>query len=64
MLSNEQRAHDLAIVMLQNMLQNPASIALQGFEVSEGNPLDVDKLYLELYNSSLSAINKIFSAQI
>ena len=58
MLTNEQRAHDIAISILPTMLTLPVSKA----ELDEnGNaPRDIMKIYLNLYYKSLEALNKEF----
>lgn len=58
MLTNEQRAHDIAISLLPTMLTLPVSKT----EIDEnGNvPRDIMEIYLSLYCKSLETLNKEF----
>lgn len=63
MLTNEQRAHDLAISTLNYLLTNPASITLDGVNSdADGNKhIDIFKMYVALYNQTLDSMNREFS---
>ena len=62
MISNEQRAHDLAIATLQQLLKTPSSIYIDGCSVDEKGNVRVDmfKMYINLYNHLLESMNKEF----
>lgn len=55
MLSNEQRAHDLAITMLRFTMDNPETI--QG---EDGGRFNVAAEYTKLYHAFLEAMEKQF----
>lgn len=53
MLSNEQRAHDLAIVATENILRNPSYL-------QSDKTKDFYKIYLTAYKEYLIIINSDF----
>lgn len=58
-LSNERRAHDLAIAAIQTLSSNLASVKLP--ENEDGNKsFDIYAIYLDVYNSSLAKFNEDF----
>ena len=64
MLSNEQRAHDLAILMVQVHLDTrfKKSSATKTGESDNKTPVvKIDELYFEMYELTLGAINKHFT---
>ncbi len=58
MLSNEQRAHDLAVTMLKFTMDNPSTI--QG---GDGSRFNVAEEYIKLYRAFLDAMNEAFPPQ-
>ena len=66
MLTNEQRAHDLAISALNYLMfnqSNTISISLNGVNTAEdgSRQLDIFKMYVDLYNQTLDSMNREFS---
>ncbi|WP_346891250.1 hypothetical protein [Clostridium sp. UBA3887] len=63
MLTNEQRAHDLAISTLNYLLSNSTSVTLNGVNTdSDGNRhIDIFKMYVDLYSQTLDSMNREFS---
>lgn len=64
MLSNEQRAHDLAIATMRYLLDKPLSdIQVDGYLKNNGENISIDifKMYLDLYNKILDSMNREFS---
>lgn len=60
MLTNEQRAHDLAITMLKFTLDNPSTISSAG---EEGARFNVATEYSKLYRAFLEAMEQEFPPQ-
>lgn len=58
MLSNEQRAHDLAVTMLKFTMDNPSTIP-----GGDGARFNVAKEYSKLYRAFLDAMNEEFPPQ-
>lgn len=65
MLTNEQRAHDLTISILNYLMssQSTVSISLNGVDTAEdgSKKLDIFKMYVDLYNQTLTSMNREFS---
>lgn len=64
MLSNEQRAHDLAILVVQVQLDTRfmrSSASKSGESDDKKLVVKPDELYFEAYELALSAINKRFT---
>lgn len=60
MITNEQRAHDLAILMVQFKL-TPESFAAEALKTSgQELRIQVEELYFEAYELALGAINRHF----
>ncbi|MBP1736544.1 MAG: hypothetical protein H6Q60_425 [Oscillospiraceae bacterium] len=60
-VTNEQRAHDLAIVMLQVQLTPEAMQARAQEEINSGATecvVNIEEMYFEAYETALIAINK------
>ena len=65
MLTNEQRAHDLAIVLVSHAISNPAMVADADVAIKGSNAdvkLEIDSLYFDYYAQCLSVMNKHFPA--
>lgn len=58
MLSNEQRAHDLAITMLRFTMDHPDTI-----QSEDGTRFNVAAEYTKLYHAFLDAMNQDFPPQ-
>ncbi|MCS1394336.1 hypothetical protein NXZ77_22495 [Lysinibacillus boronitolerans] len=58
MISNEQRAHDLAIYMLDGVKQNMVNEAIQNGTTKVD--FVILKEYMELYLNNLETFNQIF----
>lgn len=58
MISNEQRAHDLAIYMLDGVKQNMVNEAIQNGTTTVD--FVILKEYTELYLNNLETFNRIF----
>lgn len=61
MISNEQRAHDLAILTLNHLLSNKKDLNSYLKATSDnGSILDITEAYFDLYNKWLAEINSKF----
>lgn len=65
MLSNEQRAHDIAILMTEYSLKNPVGVECAGVESSVENDsinvtFDVSAAYIDFYKLAFNAMTKEF----
>lgn len=59
MLTNEQRAHDIALVSIPIVYQVDVMSA-QNSQTDKTVNFDVFKRYLELYSKALNAVNRNF----
>jgi hypothetical protein len=59
MLTNEQRAHDLALIMVQDALR-PDNIPVGSTNKDGIIKKDAFEIYLNAYNIALNAMNRTF----
>lgn len=65
MISNEQRAHDIAVAGMQYLLSNPQASSIGTTKDEHGNiKIDIFKVYQYLYQTSLDAVNREFPEKL